>query len=165
MDNPNSATRLVQAASHAVVLIEKFSSCQENDSAWNKDPDDIFRQLHEARQQIIIAAARADETNQTTDDASSNFRALYLEMITDAFADVLDDLRKNDNAFDVTVLVDCLQSGMDFLTTTREKELLLLPSSDDDEIMTTTTMEDSTTTSSSDMTPHEKKRRALGFQI
>ncbi|KAL3937077.1 MAG: hypothetical protein SGARI_002288 [Bacillariaceae sp.] len=39
-----------------------------------------------------------------------------MDMITDAFGDVLDQMRSSENSnLDINVLVDCLQSGVDFL--------------------------------------------------
>lgn len=86
-----------------------------------------------------------------------------MDMITDAFADVLEDLRqKEGDSLDVDVLVDCLQSGIDLMTQ-EDKEFFLMsersikiedndePFEDDDE--------------DGKLTPHELRRRQLGFHI
>jgi hypothetical protein len=159
----DQASRLEEAATHAMELIEKFSDRDPSDAdpsnPW-RNPQQIFDQLDEARKEVVDAWKEHSEKWKMPESATpgideSAFRALYLDMITDAFADVLDALR-NDNSgvVDVNVLVDCLQSGIDFLTS-EEKELLLEDDSssmvdvDDDE----------------QLTPHEKQRRALGFDL
>jgi hypothetical protein len=144
------ATRLEQAATQAVELIEQYSEQdpQDPNSAW-KNPQEIFEKLDVARKEVLAAWNDMQESQNNTNEQidESAFRALYLDMITDAFADVLDELRK-DNAVDVSVLVDCLQSGMDFLTS-EEKELFLQDDMEDEE----------------ELTPHEKHRRDLGFHV
>jgi hypothetical protein len=144
-----TTTRLEQATTNAVVLMEQFSEQDPHDpdSAWS-NPQEIFDQLDAARKEVMDAwrdvQVKAAIPSQEIDDTS--FRVLYLDMITDAYADVLDQLRKDD-IVDVNVLIDCLQSGVDFLTS-EEKELFL---------------QDVTMEEEGGLTPHEKRRRALGF--
>ena len=144
-------TRLQQAATNAVALMEQFSEQDPHDpdSAWS-NPNAIFDQLDAARKEVMDAwsdvQSQAAIPHEEIDETA--FRVLYLDMITDAYADVLDQLRKDD-VVDVNVLVDCLQSGMDFLTS-EEKELF---------------MQDASMEEEGGLTPHEKRRRALGFHI
>ena len=145
MMDPTS--RFEQAASNAVALMELFSEQdpRDQDSDW-KNPQHIFEQLDAARREVMYAWNAIQVESQDVEVDETAFRALYLDMITDSFADVLDELRKDDSV-DVGVLVDCLQSGMDFLTS-EEKELF---------------MQDDSVEEDDEMTPHEKQRRVLGF--
>lgn len=142
-------TRLKKAATNAVALMEQFSEQDPHDpdSAWS-NPQEIFDQLDAARKEVMDAWSdvQVQAAIPAKDIDESSFRVLYLDMITDAYADVLDQLRKDD-VVDVTVLIDCLQSGMDFLTC-EEKELF---------------MQDGSMEEEGGLTPHEKQRRALGF--
>ena len=144
------ALRFEQATTKAVALLEQFSEQDPLDpeSDW-EDPERIFDQLDVARREVMEAwnELQMEDPNMDRIDELA-FRARYLDMITDAFADVLDELRKHDNV-DVGLLVDCLQSGIDFLTS-EEKELFM----DDDPFEE----EDA-------ITPHENHRRELGFHI
>jgi hypothetical protein len=152
-------TRLDRVTSKAIALIEDFSEQDpyNPESVW-RDPEQIFHQLDMARAEVLDAWNDYQTRNQDTqrplskekDEDETSFRVYYLDMITDSFADVLDELR-NDPAFDVGVLVDCLQSGMDFLTT--EEKLLFWQDENDD------IYDDN----ENEISSHEKNRRALGF--
>ena len=74
-------------------------------------------------------------------------------MITDSFSDVLEDLRTGDADFDVDVLVDCLQSGVDLMNQ-EDRELFMQEMDNDD---------DEEENDDSKLTPHELRRRLLGF--
>ena len=145
----DQASRFEQAAANAVALMEQYSEQdpRDPDSEW-KNPQLIFDQLDAARKEVVAAWNDIQVETQNMEVDETAFRALYLDMITDSFADVLDELRKDD-AVDVGVLVDCLQSGIDFLTS-EEKELFL---------------QDDAFEEDDEMTPHEKHRRVLGFHI
>lgn len=117
MSSTNDRTLVLDATTHAVALLEKFSNCDVDDlnSPWS-NPDEIFAQLDEARRNVINAwksTAIVDESKELDDAA---FRMLYLEMVTDAFSTVLENLRHENQNVDVNILVDCLESGMEFLT-------------------------------------------------
>jgi Ribosome-assembly protein 3 len=145
--------RLDHATTKAIELIEDFSEQDPYDpaSVW-KDPEQIFHQLELARAEVLDAwndYQKSREAEPSKDADETEFRVYYLDMITDSFADVLDELR-SDPSFDVGILVDCLQSGMDFLTTD-EKSLFW---QDDNEM---------TDDNENDTSPHEKNRLALGF--
>lgn len=148
-NNMDRASRFEAAATNAVALMEQFSEQdpRDPDSEW-KNPQHIFEQLDAARKQVMEAWKDIQVESQNVEVDETAFRALYLDMITDSFADVLDELRKDD-AVDVGVLVDCLQSGMDFLTS-EEKELF---------------MQDESLEEDDELAPHEKQRRVLGFHV
>ena len=146
--------RVEQASIRCCTLLESFAEQDPLDpnSAW-KNPQEIFDQLDTARNEVI-EAWKEDEQEVSKDLDEAQFRILYMDMITDAFADVLDNIRESEgNHLDVDVLVDCLQSGIDLLSL-QDKELLMNSYEGDfDE------MEDL----SSSLTPHEQKRREQGF--
>lgn len=103
------------------------------------------------------------ETPATTELDPERCRALYVDMITDAFADTLETMRANatkgdqgDDSLvvDVDVLVDCLQSGLDLLTTSEQEELLLMDSE-----------EQEAEEQGGEMTAHQAHRRKLGLDV
>lgn len=160
------ASLFVEAADKAVAMVEEYSEYDPYDTEdpsnpW-KNPEEMFARLDGARKDVMTALEKRgkdtrtpadDQLDHNDNDDEDTMRAMYLDMITDAFADVLDNLRKEEGgAMDLNVLVDCLQSGMDLLTAD-EKELLMLQDneslSDDD----------------SGLTPHERRRLELGFQL
>jgi len=98
-------------------------------------------------------------------------------MVTEAFADVLDNLRSEEgDDLDVDVLVDCLQSGLELMTQ-QDKELLLMSrqnsgeewaEGDDGEGMDIAQDEPGASPKPGPgrgLTPHEKRRRELGFHV
>ena len=115
-----------EAAQRAVDLVEKYS---DPDAPEWKCPEGIYRELDEARG--AVTAAWQNLLNATADKKPSplveeDFRAAYMDMITDAFGDCLHDLQQNSPAaIDIDVLVECLQSGMDIMTQD-EKELFMM---------------------------------------
>eukprot|EP00543_Licmophora_paradoxa_P010010 CAMPEP_0202468138 /NCGR_PEP_ID=MMETSP1360-20130828/74334_1 /ASSEMBLY_ACC=CAM_ASM_000848 /TAXON_ID=515479 /ORGANISM="Licmophora paradoxa, Strain CCMP2313" /LENGTH=157 /DNA_ID=CAMNT_0049092955 /DNA_START=11 /DNA_END=484 /DNA_ORIENTATION=+ len=144
--------RIEAATSHAIRLIEDFANCDIHDvkSPW-KNPDEIFAKLDEARKQVVDAfvAEEQDEAKKGLDENA--FRTLYVDMVTDAFATVLDDMRSGNKDVDVNVLVDCLESGMDFLSS-EEKDLFRLEFGDDE-------LDESLTSI------HEQRRSEVDFTV
>lgn len=120
--------RLKKFSEAAVELIQHYAAMDPMDenSPW-QNPQDIFEQLQKARSNI--QNAWKDYQDATTTEQSrrekhapakslsdEEFRILYMDMITDAFGDVLEEMRQQaGDKMDVDVLVDCLQSGMEFL--------------------------------------------------
>jgi hypothetical protein len=141
------------AATKAVALVEKFSALDPNNpdpsNPW-RNPRDMWVQLDKARADIQEAWGTTEEQPKEQSDRKVAFTAMYIDLITDSFADVLDDMRKDD-AVDVDILVDCLQSGLELLST---EEVDLMMEQDDD-------MEEE----GSAFTPHEQRRRELGFHV
>jgi hypothetical protein len=146
------AARVEAAATRAVALVEKFSAIDPSDpdpsNPW-RNPRDMWVQLDKARDDIQEAWGTHQEEPKEQSDGKVAFTAMYIDLITDSFADVLDDMR-NDDAVDVDILVDCLQSGLELLST---EEVDLMMEQEDD-------MEEEGT-----ITPHEQRRRALGFHV
>jgi len=129
-----------------------------------------------------------EEKKNDNDDDNDNeipeeeFRVLYMNMMTDAFADVLDQMNKESeegssnnskqkqSTIDVDVLVDCLQSGIDFLDPVEELNKRSYFDSldydfgeddDDDD-------EDDKMNNDNDeeeLTVHEMKQRSLGYLV
>jgi len=136
-----TGSRLDQAASKAFDLVQEFAEVEdpysdEEDNPW-RNPGQMYKALDDARlelnqawmdhqQQIISskspqeAEEQKEKTNKSNDPNEKDleeFRAVYMDMITDAFADVLDSMREEDgSSIDIEVLVDCLQSGIDLVT-------------------------------------------------
>jgi hypothetical protein len=156
------------AATKAIELVRELAEKDPHDdddaNPW-RDPERVFRQLDQARANIIKAweelhAAAADtDTPKKSNAASVNeeeIRAAYMDMITDAFADVLEDLRTNEpDDIDVDVLVDCLQSGLDLMSQ-EEKEFFM---QDNEELLK------DENESSDAVKPHELRRQQLGFNV
>ena len=119
------SNRVERASNRCCDLLERFAEQDPSDpnSAW-KNPQTIFDQLNIARQKVIEAGKVKDEED-CQDFDHETFRSLYIDMITDAFADALEHLRESEgNQLDIEVLVDCLQSGID-LQDMEENELLM----------------------------------------
>ena len=124
-----------------------------------------------------------DDNDADDDDemvfSETEFRVQYMDMITDAFGDILDEMNKkqqneeesninSDTNFDVDILVDCLQSGIDFLDPTTEYKKqsyfnsLVLPLDNDND----TTMnddEENKNENEQQLTIHQMKQRSLGY--
>jgi len=150
--NMDRSRRVNEASIRCCSLLERFAAQDPSDpnSAW-KNPQDIFDQLEMARREVTEAWKKG-ENEEGDDFDDSRFRTLYMEMITDAFADSLETLRESEgNHLDVEVLVDCLQSGIELLSM-QEKELLM--SVYDDKF---------SEIDHSARTPHEKQRFEEGF--
>lgn len=119
--------------------------------AW----DALQRAMDEAGPEAIDPGAKTkgDEHNDIDED---RLQVEYMDMITDAFQDVLEDLRlKQGDDLDVDALVDCLQSGLD-LFSQQDKAWFL-----ETHVQPTTNADDR----NEELTPHEKRRRALGFAV
>lgn len=106
-------------------------------------------------------------------EESEKIKVAYIDMITDAFADALEDMRQQEgDNLDVDVLIDCLQSGLDLMSK-EEKELFLIGElqrkasggdgdandKEEEEVERMVDKEEYDTV----MTPHERRRRELGF--
>mmetsp|Transcript_29075 Transcript_29075/g.43941 ORF Transcript_29075/g.43941 Transcript_29075/m.43941 type:complete len:150 (+) Transcript_29075:101-550(+) len=145
----NIGKRLEEAANRTIKLMEKFSERDPSDTdssnPW-KNPQRIFEELDKSRSEIIdIWKSRYKDNDATEEnDECSDLQSMYLEMITEAFSDSLDEMRMNDE-IDVSILVDCLQSGMDFFTED-QIALFVFNSENDDDLA---------------LTPHERRRREL----
>lgn len=195
------ANAVNEACSAALDVLQKFStSSQEHDNddddvAW-KNPNEMLEQIDLARTNILeaceqlkaaTAAAKEEEKvakhNNDEDEEQQKeadiLRATYMDMITDAFGDTLEEMRNNsnggDNNIDVDILIDCLQSGIDLMSA-KDKEFFIMSSSQQQESSTTGDSgseercqnEESSSSNSSNnrmMTPHEIRRRELGFHV
>jgi hypothetical protein len=136
--------RLKKSSEAAVELVQRFAAMDPMDenSPW-QNPQVIFEQLQHARSDIQNAwkdyqDATATEQSKTEKHASAKslsedeFRVLYMDMITDAFGDVLEEMRQQaGDKMDVDVLVDCLQSGMEFLEESERNNMSFIDSMTD----------------------------------
>lgn len=147
------SVKIEQAVSHAIDLVKEFSERDPRDgddkNPW-QDPQSMLDELDRAREGIVAASADTQEVSKSSMADEQDFRAAYMDLITNAFADVLDDMRNNNSEeeLNVDILVDCLQSGMDFLSG-EEQEFLMM---DDDEER----LEEGKPT------PHEERQIQLG---
>jgi hypothetical protein len=110
-----------------------------------------------------VSGSDREEDDDDEDDDDKDFRPLYMDMITDAFADVLEELQSSDTeTLNVDVLVDCLQSGLELLNP-EDKDILFRGIDDNDDV------DDENDTDMDQgeekMTPHEAHRRKLGFAL
>ena len=167
------------------------SSSSSSPNPW-KDPRKMFASLDAAREVLKAAwadlevAVRLEEEREAkdergefaeadADDFDANdgrLKVAYVDMATEAFADVLDGLRNEEgDDLDVDVLVDCLQSGLDLMS--RDERALFLrglsqredsfgsdggDAGDEDE-------DKDDGGGGAKLTPHEKRRRELGFHV
>lgn len=155
------AARVDTAAAKAYDLIQSYAEVADpysdaEDNPW-RNPQAMFEQMKLAREELVAAWNDVNQGQQHEASAcgenkqDDDFRALYMDMITDAFADVLEDMRSNGTEeIDVDVLVDCLQSGFDLLSV-QDKEIFFQGIDDDDD--------------EEEMTPHERRRMELGFDV
>ena len=189
--NNNNNNNIESAVSAAIDLVRNYSERDprdgSSDNPW-KNPQAILDELSRARAKIVAAW---DDDNQYPDNNNDNdnnnsnknnedsIRAAYMDMVTNAFADVLEDMRNNssseddDDELDVDILVDCLQSGMDFLSGEEREMFLLLheedmEEEDNDDVMVEKMQQDGTTSDEDDSgpsTPHEQRRQQLGLPV
>ena len=180
------STAVDAAATAAIDLVRELSERDPHDkddaNPW-RNPEQVFQQLDQARTgitkawEVLHAAAAAleqkddnatksnssDMTKEQFSSSSVNeddLRAAYMDMITDAFADVLEDMRANEaEDIDVDVLVDCLQSGLDLMSL-EEKEFFM---QDNEELNNMDEAESNDAAIA--VTPHELRRQELGFNM
>jgi hypothetical protein len=197
-----AAAAVDAAACRAIELVRKFADQDPSDgntsNPW-KNPADIYQQLDKAREDVLQAwdelhllqeqksraegRARLTTTESSTDAAAAaagtsneddDLRAQFMDMVTDAFADVLNQMKESEEEIDVDVLVDCLQSGIDLLSV-QDRELFFQDNSvnameEEEEDATNSTDKtnsaaDESGIKANTLTPHEKRRRELGFHI
>eukprot|EP00339_Tiarina_fusa_P023946 CAMPEP_0117040268 /NCGR_PEP_ID=MMETSP0472-20121206/28193_1 /TAXON_ID=693140 ORGANISM="Tiarina fusus, Strain LIS" /NCGR_SAMPLE_ID=MMETSP0472 /ASSEMBLY_ACC=CAM_ASM_000603 /LENGTH=174 /DNA_ID=CAMNT_0004750957 /DNA_START=57 /DNA_END=581 /DNA_ORIENTATION=- len=168
-----ASTRLEKAAASAYDLIQGYADKDPlSDDPHNPwlNPEEMHKTLNVARLELAgaweelkmeherkqgLAAEGADQP-MTVDP--EEFRALYMDMITDAFADALENMRQqqesgDDDEIDVDVLVDCLQSGMDLMDSAEREGFF--QSLDDD-------LEDDEDEA---LPIHEIRRREQGYDV
>jgi hypothetical protein len=171
-----AAAEVDEAATQALDLVRQFATTSTN------DPDQMYAELDRARTKVMNAWERLERLQQQAMKENNNaapriqdddVRPAFMDMITDAFADVLEDLRNksNDEDLDVDVLVDCLQSGMDLLplltSSSYEQGDFSWSNKDDDDDDNNNDPSDSNLDTNcnndDDDNPHEQRRRRLGY--
>jgi hypothetical protein len=183
----NEVNAVHEAVQTAIDLIQQYSEeiaatkDVENDTS---NPDFIYEQLDHARNQITAAwdtlrsaVHEKDDHPTTSTSHTSNvvlseqeqIRIAYLNMITDSFADVLENLRSNANDVDdpinVDVLADCLQSGYDLLTLLGNNASTNQQSWSEQDFLWNDENDDWMNDTPDTITPHERHRQELGFQL
>jgi hypothetical protein len=139
--------RLRRASDAAVELVQKYANIDPHDGTNKKnpweDPEAMLKDLIAARNSLTGAwrdyeqeHTKIQRKDEQDDDSRRkefpDFRVIYMDMITDAFGDVLDQMRlENSGILDVDVLVDCLQSGMEFLDEDQKNNQRYFDSFDD----------------------------------
>jgi hypothetical protein len=154
------------ALARAVALVQDYAAQDPAapHSCW-RDPTAMFAALNEARttaqkawqvsQQKSAAATAADAPVRRP---SADLRVQFMDMITTAFADVLEEMKESaGDTMDVDVLVDCLQSGLEILSP-EDQEFWALEQDDSDGDEADMEEEDV-------LTPHEQRRRERGFHV
>jgi hypothetical protein len=199
-----AAAAVDAAACRAMELVRNLADQDPSDgkasNPW-KNPTDIYQQLDKAREDVLEAweelhlvqqqqqqqrnsTVEGGTTAESAGDAAAavaaiedddDLRAQFMDMVTDAFADVLNQMKESEEEIDVDVLVDCLQSGIDLMSV-QDRELFFQDSrmnameedeeGGEEEGGTSYTAEETDgPTLSSTLTPHEKRRRELGFHV
>jgi len=148
----NAAWKNVKAERDAVTFAAVTEAYENEDDEEKKEEDDVDNAIPE-----------------------EEFRVLYMNMMTDAFGDVLETMNKESGmdgkpTVDVDILVDCLQSGIDFLDPVEELNKRSYFDSldynfgedddddDDDDKMIDNDNEEG-------LTIHEMKQRSLGYLV
>lgn len=74
---------------------------------------------------VVLEDHADDDTNKDGTLSDDQFRVMYMDMITDAFGDVLQGMMQEaetkNKRIDVDILVDCLQSGIELLDPIEER--------------------------------------------
>jgi Mg2+ and Co2+ transporter CorA len=162
-----ASARLETAAASAYDLIQGYADKDpRSDDPQNPwlNPEEMHGTLSGARLELMQAWEElkaeherkqrlSSEENEAQAVDPEEFRALYMDMITDAFADALEGMRQQkDDDIDLDILVDCLQSGIDLLDSAERDSFFR--SFDD--------LEDE----DEDALPiHEIRRRELGYDV
>jgi hypothetical protein len=179
MDQASSSGRLDQAAAKAFTLVQEYAEVNDphsesEDNPW-RNPESMYQALDTARielsqawqemqqQQASSNSTVLDDTNTNTNSSDpDDFRALYMDMITDAFADVLENMRETQEILDLDVLVDCLQNGMDLLSAD-ERDGFFQAWENNNDYLEEENEDD--TGDKEGLTPHERQRRELGYDL
>lgn len=178
-DNPNTAItvaakRLDEAATRAVDKVFEFASVDDpydvaEDNPWC-DPDKMMKELRFVRDELmeawhLLKQAHDEKQRQqqrekgttSSPEAREDFRVQYMDMVTEAFGDVLEGMRQAEgDKLDVDVLVDCLQSGMDLLND-EEREGFF--EAFDEEF------EEETDDAKEELSIHELRRKEMGLDV
>jgi len=124
------------AFTQAVNILDKYANLDPKTAKEWKDPDQVFRLLLEAKDNLM--KARQQDLSSQEDSSpgidETSCQAMYMDMITASFADVLENLRKDElskKELDMSVLADCLQSGLEFLST-EEREMFMIENNEDE---------------------------------
>jgi hypothetical protein len=168
-----------------------------------KDPESMLARLKVARDELTEAWNALEEQHQKdkkkkeqeeaeeeggNEPDEEQFRVLYMDMVTDAFGDVLDQIRLEQQGststttpagnngsdvvgVDVDMLVDCLQSGMEFLDPSDRNKRFLDDfeamddddDDDDDEKDLDGLEGDDDNEDEAGLTCHEMRQREIGY--
>lgn len=159
----DKSIKLEETTARAVEAIEKYA---EDEKTFFESPKEMFEDLVRIRKDIKDAwrEAKAEIDENTVRETAeipepADFRSSYVEMMTDAFAEPLEEMRLQQepagaNDVDVNILVECMQSGIDLLTP-EEKQFFL------DELEVT-----EIDAKENDGEPyHTVRRRELGYDV
>jgi hypothetical protein len=152
------------ALAAAVALVQDYAaqdptapkSCWQNPTAMHAALDQA-RNTAQAAWAATQAKAAPAEGSLAESRTRPDLRVPFMDMITTAFADVLEDMKESGgDTLDVDVLVDCLQSGLEILSP-EDQEFWALEEEDSGD--------EDNKDKDDVLTPHEERRRERGFHV
>mmetsp|Transcript_16342 Transcript_16342/g.22774 ORF Transcript_16342/g.22774 Transcript_16342/m.22774 type:complete len:171 (+) Transcript_16342:141-653(+) len=152
------AAKYEEAAFKAATLAKEFGEKDpfDNDSEnpWH-NVDNMFDQMRDAVKEVQ-KYRRPDPVEQDeneTDETEDTFQEQYIEMMTEAFAEDIEEIReKSGEDVDVNILAECLSSGMEMFSKD-EKDLFLEERLGGSEEL------------SDGLTPHQRRRQEIGHNV
>ena len=154
---------------HAATKIEYDPLFDDDDDAYD-DPVVAPGEDEGATSKPKIVSPPPPLDHNAKKEQEQFIRMAYMDMITDAFADVLEDLRQRpesekEDPINVDTLVDCLQSGLDILTTSNYRLSSFSETDFEFGEENAAVGDDNKSDDGVKLTPHESRRRQLGYLL
>jgi len=154
------AAKYEEAAFKAATLAKTFGEKDpfDNDpeNPW-RDVDNMFDQMRDAVKEVQ-KYRRPDPVSKDEDEideSDDTFREQYIEMMTEAFAEDIEEIRGksgSEDEVDVNILAECLSSGMEMFS--KDEKVLFL----EERLGRSEESNDG-------LTPHERRRQEIGHNI
>jgi hypothetical protein len=112
--NPDEMYHLLDVARNDIMVAWNRLQQVTTKSQQEQKEEDVDQE-EENDDVVKTCAIRKQTTTNTKTTPAIDLRPAFIDMITDAFGDVLDNLRQSEEV-DVTILVDCLQSGLEIIS-------------------------------------------------
>lgn len=151
--------KVEESIEKAINLIQSYT-----ETDWRQQtPEQTLESLNAARNEIterweiLQKEMTATESVEMIEDRAASeqeIRIAFVDMITEAFGDMLHNMQTEN--VDIEALVDCLQSGLDMINAKNLVDLAWCEDDDDD---------DDIEEEGTSLTPHEYRRRAVGFAV